>query len=217
MFRPIDKSNWKRTPYFDHFFNQVKCTFSMNVNLDITTLIRLKKNYGIKLYPILIYSLAKIANNHDEFKTSFNSEGKLGIWEKVHPCYAVFHKDDETFSNIWTAWNEDLRSFVSNFKSDNEKYGKLRGLFTKPDMPENIFTVSCLPWSTFTAFNINVFGEGNYLAPIFTLGKYYGANSRILMPLSIQVHHAVCDGFHVCRFLEELQNFIQNFQAPLIQ
>ena len=28
------------------------------------------------------------------------------------------------------------------------------------------------------------------------------------IPLSIQVHHAVCDGFHVCRFLDELQDLL---------
>ena len=81
MFTFIDKTNWKRTPYFEHYFNQVRCTFSMNVNLDITKLIELRKNEHVKLYPILIYSLAKVANDHDEFKTSFNSEGKLGIWD----------------------------------------------------------------------------------------------------------------------------------------
>ncbi|MDF1506551.1 CatA-like O-acetyltransferase, partial [Roseisolibacter sp. H3M3-2] len=28
------------------------------------------------------------------------------------------------------------------------------------------------------------------------------------MPLAIQVHHAVCDGFHVGRMLNELQQFL---------
>ncbi len=30
-------------------------------------------------------------------------------------------------------------------------------------------------------------------------------NGKYLLPLAIQVHHAVCDGFHVCRFVNELQ------------
>ena len=28
------------------------------------------------------------------------------------------------------------------------------------------------------------------------------------MPLAAQVHHGVCDGFHLCRFLRELQERI---------
>ena len=44
--------------------------------------------------------------------------------------------------------------------------------------------------------------------PIFTLGKYYEEDGKILLPLAVQVHHAVCDGFHICRFVNELQELI---------
>lgn len=29
-------------------------------------------------------------------------------------------------------------------------------------------------------------------------------------PLAIQVHHAVCDGFHLCRFVNELQDLFND-------
>ena len=48
----------------------------------------------------------------------------------------------------------------------------------------------------------------DYLLPIFTFGKYYEEGGKYYIPLSIQVHHAVCDGFHVCRFLDELQDLL---------
>lgn len=40
------------------------------------------------------------------------------------------------------------------------------------------------------------------------MGKYYTQGDKVLMPLAIQVHHAVCDGFHVGRMLNELQQFL---------
>ena len=33
------------------------------------------------------------------------------------------------------------------------------------------------------------------------------------MPLALQVHHAVCDGFHACRFVEELQLLLNSGKA----
>ncbi|WP_432419239.1 CatA-like O-acetyltransferase [Klebsiella pneumoniae] len=33
------------------------------------------------------------------------------------------------------------------------------------------------------------------------------------MPLAIQVHHAVCDGFHVGRMLNELQQYCDEWQG----
>ena len=37
------------------------------------------------------------------------------------------------------------------------------------------------------------------------MGKYYEEGGGIWLPLAVQVHHAVCDGFHVCRFINDLQ------------
>ena len=50
----------------------------------------------------------------------------------------------------------------------------------------------------------------DYLIPIFTMGKYYKEDNKIILPLAIQVHHAVCDGFHICRFVNELQELINS-------
>ncbi|MGL5477659.1 MAG: CatA-like O-acetyltransferase, partial [Clostridium sp.] len=40
------------------------------------------------------------------------------------------------------------------------------------------------------------------------MGKYYKENEKYLLPLAIQVSHAVCDGFHVCRLINELQELL---------
>ena len=72
-------------------------------------------------------------------------------------------------------------------------------------MPENIFTISSLPWIDFTGFNINAFNDGRYLQPIFTLGQYVSENGRTLIPLAVQAHHAVCDGYHVGQLFEHIR------------
>ena len=46
-----------------------------------------------------------------------------------------------------------------------------------------------LPWATFEGFNLNLQKGYNYLMPIFTIGKYYQENERIIIPIAIQVHH----------------------------
>lgn len=205
MFKLIDKDSWKRKPYFDHYFSQIRCTYSITVNVDITGVMAFKNRYGTKLYPLLIYALAKAVNNHEEFRTAINDKGELGIWDTLFPCYTVFHKENETFSNIWTEWDDDLAVFLSNYERDQEMFGHNCMMDAKPGVPENTFPVSSLPWTAFTGFNLNIFADGSYLLPIFTYGKYFKQESRCLIPLSIQVHHAVCDGFHVSRLISEIQ------------
>lgn len=61
------------------------------------------------------------------------------------------------------------------------------------------------PWTRFTGFNLNLPEGGDYFLPIFTAGRYEEQNGRITLPLAVQVHHAVCDGYHAGAFLRALQ------------
>ncbi|HBC2817864.1 TPA: chloramphenicol acetyltransferase CAT, partial [Enterococcus faecium] len=42
------------------------------------------------------------------------------------------------------------------------------------------------------------------------IGKFYSKDDKIYLPFSLQVHHAVCDGYHVSLFMNEFQNIIDN-------
>lgn len=206
-FKKIDRSTWKREEYFKHFFSNTPCTYSMTVHLDITNLHKTNK----KLYPTMIYLITTIVNKHEEFRTSFDNNDNIGIYEQILPCYTIFHKGSETFSNIWTEYSNDFNTFYENYQKDISQYGDIECMNAKPNIPENTFPISMVPWTSFSSFNLNLQKGYNYLLPIFTIGKYKFENNIYLLPISIQVHHAVCDGFHLSRFINELQDLINNF------
>lgn len=204
-FHPIDMDNWSRKTYFEHYLNNVRCTYSMTANIDITRLLSVVKNMGIKLYPALIHMITTVVNRHIEFRTSFNSEGRLGYWDSLSPSFTIFHDDDKTFSSIWTLYDKEFNDFYSRYLDDMKMYGSVKQFAAKANEPPNIFPVSSIPWVSFTGFNLNVYNEGTYLLPIFTIGKYFQHDEKILLPLSGQFHHAVCDGYHVGVLFNELQ------------
>lgn len=204
-FKIIDQEKWNRKEYFEHYLSHVPCTYSMCVTLDITKIKKLNQ----KLYPTLLYLITKVVNRHSEFRTAFDQNGDLGIFDEMLPCYTIFHKDTETFSNIWTEYSEDYHVFCDSYQKDIEQFGDVKGMIAKANIPVNSFNVSMIPWTTFNGFNLNLSKGYDYLLPIFTLGKYYKENDKYLLPLAIQVHHAVCDGFHICRFVNELQEEIE--------
>ena len=200
-FEPIDLSRWERAEYFTHYLHEIPCTYSMTVRLDITKL----KQSGKQLYAAMLYALAKAVNAHPEFRMALDADGKPGVYGRMHPCYTVFHKDTQTFSNLWTAFDGDYAVFCQNYQRDMEAYGSIHRMDAKPGLPENSFTVSMLPWASFEGFNLNLQKGYAYLKPIFTIGKYTGQDGRYTLPLAVQVHHSVCDGFHACRLVDEVQ------------
>jgi chloramphenicol O-acetyltransferase type A len=56
---------------------------------------------------------------------------------------------------------------------------------------------------------------GSYLLPIFTIGKFIEQGEKTFMPLALQVHHSVCDGFHTGRFVNALQTLEDNYDEWL--
>ena len=207
MFQLIDRSKWKREEYFNHFFSNVPCTYSMTVRLDITTL----REKEVNLYPTMLYLIACCVNRHEEFRTALNVNGEVGVYDYLSPCYTIFHKHSETFSNIWTEYCCDYNLFCIEYNHDIMKYGSIETMIAKPNAPENTFPVSMIPWVNFEGFNLNLQKRYDYLLPIFTMGKFEMINGRCILPLAIQVHHAICDGFHLSRFVNELQEKVEQF------
>ena len=135
----------------------------------------------------------------------------LYIAAEVHVFPFIYGqpKDDRTFSNIWTEYHPRFSEFLRAYQQDLQRYGQNPGLEAKPGTPANSFPVSMIPWTTFDGFNLNLPNGAGYLLPIFTMGKFYQQEDRYWLPLSVQVHHGVCDGFHLCRSINELQELIR--------
>lgn len=205
-YREIDLRTWERREYFEHYTSAVPCTYSMTVKLDITEL----RRSGCRLYPAMLYLLSGTVNEFEQFRTALRPDGKLVVYSRMHPSYTIFHRETETFSCIWTEYSEDYSEFLRRYQQDAERYKGAQGFSPKPGMPENCFNVSMIPWAAFESFQLNMPGF-DYLLPIFTLGRYREESGRCLMPLAAQVHHGVCDGYHLCRFLDALQKKLGNW------
>lgn len=203
-FIPVDLDTWARKEHFEHYFHQVPCTYSMTTKLDIMPLIEAKE----RLYPAMLYRIAKAVNQYQEFRMDLGPDGTLGFYTEMHPCYTIFHQDSETFSNLWTEYTDDYEAFCRAYQQDLEQFGSCKDMMAKPDVPVNTFPVSMVPWESFEGFNLNLQNGYRYLPPIFTMGKYQRDERGVWLPLSIQVNHAVCDGFHVCRFIAALREMI---------
>lgn len=210
MFNKIEIKNWSRQSSYNHYFDSVPCTYSMTVNLDITNFLKAIRVNNQKLFPVMLYALSQIVNSRKEFRMDIDENNNVGFYDYSNPCYTVFHNETETITNVWTEHTSDLESFIKSYNDDMSLY-KSDFNNSKPLVGKNYFNVSCIPWTSFTGFNLNLQQGYDYLLPIFTIGKYFSDDNKIMLPLAIQVHHAVCDGFHLSRFIKELQDYLNTF------
>ncbi len=209
-FNKIDIENWNRKESFNHYLNDVPCTYSMTVELDITYFLSQIRELNLKFFPSILFAISYLVNKYPEFRMDFDEDNNVGYYSHSNPCFTVFHSKTETITNVWTEYSNDFKTFVKNYNIDMAEFQN-DCQNSKQLTSKNIFNVSCIPWASFTAFNLNIQKGYDYLLPIFTIGKYFTSGDRVLLPIAIQVHHAVCDGFHLSRFTNELQYFLNLF------
>ena len=200
MFHVIDVDSWKRKEWFLHYTKEVPCTYSSTSDLDITNI--KKKNYGI--YPSILFALSKTVSEMEQFRMGLNAEGKFGYYDMLSPSYTIFNETSKTFTVTWTQYDGNFSAFCERYKRDSSA-AKSRDKFLAKPPREDCFSVTMDPWTRFTGFNLNLKNDYSYFLPIFTAGRYERVGERFIMPLSVQVHHAVCDGYHVGMFLKSLQ------------
>lgn len=202
----VDFNTWTRGKLFQFYMEEMRVVMSLTVDLDVTALAAYGRERGLKFYPSMIWAVSRVVNSHDEFKYGWDEDGNLVQWDVVSPSYADFHREDENFTKLVTPYAEDLFEFHARFLRDRERYREVRAIVDH--QPPNHFDVSCLPWVRYRHFDVHVFDEGKFLAPVITWGKYERERGKLVMPLTMNIHHAVADGFHLSRFFREVQELV---------
>lgn len=215
QFTPIDLQTWPRGQMFWYFSQMAPTGYSVTVELDVTALRRTLKAAGIRFFPAYLWLVTKNLNAQTEFKVA-RREGVLGYYDTLTPLYATFHPEDQTFSLMWTGFRPEFRAFYGDYLENQRRYGDVHGVLSQPGRPpENACTISCLPWVSFKHFAVHSYENKEYYFPSVEAGKIFTQGERQLLPLSVTCHHAATDGWHLSRFLEQLQADMDNFQQYL--
>lgn len=206
----IDIESWDRRDLFKLYTTDLKIVMNMTVDVDITSFLNEIKGAGLRFYPAMMWIVARLMNARDEFKYHLTSDGELIKWDYVSPSYTDFNKETEKFNKFVTEYSPDFKTFYDRAVSDMAKHKDEVGFI--PNQPKNTFDITCLPWTAYKSLDLHIYGDGKSLFPIVMWGKYRDEGGRVLLPVTAMFHHALSDGFTLCRFFEELSESLKAFK-----
>lgn len=206
-FQPIDMEKWERKEHFVYYTETLKTSYHMNANIEITSFYKWTRINQYRFFPSFMYVIMTAVNRNKEFRMAYKDE-VLGFYSRCHPSYTIFHKDDCTFSDIWSEYDEDFHKFYENCIYDMEKYKDVKGVKTKPGRPDNFCPISCAPWVTFTSLGHDTPCQSKMYFPVINFGKFYDKDGRYYIPVSVYVNHAAADGYHTSKLILDIERIV---------
>ena len=207
----IDLSTWKRRGHFAFFHRMDYPQFNVCFDIDITEFAKKIKNSKLPFYFSLIYLSTLSANKIEEFRYRIR-DGKVFLHDSLTPSFTYMDgkDDDDLFKMITVELSGDYNNFI---KLASEKSKNQKDYFIAEDFKDrdDFIYFTSLPWISFTHLSHTINLNKNDSVPRLSWGKYYERGSRIYLPYSVQVNHALADGIHIARFKDALENLLNNF------
>ncbi len=208
MFKYIDISTWARRDLFEFFLNFDKPYFNICTTVEITRLLDLlHQRPGLSPSLAYHYFALRVANEIEPFRYRLR-EGKVIVHEVINGGTTVL-QPNESFTFAYFDYTDDFDQFMREAQRSVDKV-KAGGAPFDPRPADDAIHFTSLPWVSFTSFSHARNWNTEDSIPKIAFGKYIKEPARVLLPISVEVHHALVDGVHVGRFINRLEEAFQN-------
>ncbi len=201
-YKEINIQNWKRKDIFMLFKNYDDPYFNITFEVDVSHLYRQCRYKKISFFLASLYFSTKAANVIEGFKLRFKEE-KVICYDKVDLGSTIL-LENQTFTFCYFDFVNDFSVFHNNGRKKIENI-KSTISFEPKDDKFDIIHYSVIPWIPLTAFkharNLNKLDA----VPKIVFGKVNEAFNKKMMPVSVELHHALADGWDAGQYYELFQ------------
>lgn len=205
--KEIDLDSWNRRDVFRFFRDFDDPYFSITANVDVTGLYLFCKEQSLSFSLSTLHCAIKAANTIREFRIRL-IDGKLYEFELVHGSQPILLEDD-SFRFCLYEFCDDIVAFNSHGRETGKRCRESNVIDEHPERLDQIF-FSVIPWVSFTSFKNAQQRNNSQAVPRIVFGKFFEQDGKRLMPVAVEVHHAMMDGVHVGRFFERFQTGLDN-------
>ena len=209
----LDTEGWSRRHLFRLFKDYDDPFINVCADVDVTPLLSFVRERGLSAFVTYHYLSTKTANELEPFRYRLHGERVL-VHERVDAGAIVLLPDD-SFTFVYFDFTEDFGAFHETAVALVERARvEPPPLDARADRDDLIYH-SVIPWVSFTSISHARHSRLRNGIPKVTFGKYRDVAGRTLMPVSVEVNHALMDGLHVGRFFQRLEDHFKDPRAAL--
>ena len=196
----IDLADYPRRDHFKLYLNMAYPYAGVTVEVDVTDLLALCKAKKVSFYLMVLHAVALAADEVPEFRRRIDNGGIVEYEEC--PTSHIELKPDGTYAYCALRHHMPLKEFLPKAETARVD-ARENGSIEEEAEVQSMYFVSTLPWLHYTQL-IQPVACGEDADPRFCWGKYKpNDKGRMVMPMSVLVHHGLADGVHIARFYDE--------------
>lgn len=207
MERSVDLDQWPRRAHYEFFRDYEQPAFNVTADVDVSALEALRaRDPSARFFATTLGLALGALNELEPFRLRLRDDGVIEH-SVIHGGSTVL-REDGTFGFGYYEHADSLRDFVSATVAELERVRSARDLDPNHDRDDLVY-FTALPWIAFSSFkHARARGGREDSIPRVVFGKRHEQGGRAVMPVSVEVHHALVDGLHLGQFYEAFQKRI---------
>ncbi len=198
----IDIESWSRREAFNFFKDYEYPQFNVCAQIPITETYEYLEKNNIAKFNAVLWLISSAANRVPQIRCRIR-DNRVVEHSSTHPSFAVM-TDNQSLAFCAVEYTTDLHRFFRETEKGIERIKLSPNMEDEPGRDDLIF-VSCIPWINFTSISHPLKQGTTDSIPRISWGKFMRENNRVTMPVSLQLHHGLADGYHAGLFFEKLE------------
>ena len=207
----IQLETWQRR---DHFLSYRGSDFPyifITADLDVTRFHAFARRSSLSFYLAMVHAANAVANRIENFRYRI-ADGQPVIVDAIRPAFTHLQSGSEMFIIVEAEPDESIVEFCRRARLQAEQPLAGHGLAAIKGRLD-VIIYSSLPWVRYTQLMRPVVRIGHDSTPKISWGRFERQGNRLVMPLSLQVHHGLMDGYHLGLYYERLQQHLDALHA----
>ena len=205
MKQKLNLDTWNRKEHFLFFKQMEEPFFGITTTIDCKNAYDKAKELKISFFAYYLHKTLVAVNAIENFRYRI-IEDKIYIFDTIDASATIL-REDKTFGFSLMEYSNDINDFAEITKKEIVRIQNTTGLVTR-DFQENLIHFSALPWLNFTSFSHARSFTFPDSCPKISFGKMMVENGKKTMSMSVHVHHALVDGYHVGQFVNLFQELM---------
>ncbi len=209
----IDMDTWERKDNFEFFRHFLNPQLSITSEVECAGAKSRAKALKESFFLHYLYAVLKAVNEIPEFRYRIDPKGNIVYFDTVDILSPIKVKANGKFFTARFPWHDDFQSFYTSARKIMESLDPEGDPYEAEKTGGkdllDVFLLSATPDLYFTSISCTQeYRHGNNY-PLMNAGKAVERDGKLIMPISMTLHHGFVDGHHIALFYKKVEEFLK--------